>query len=249
VALRAVLRDSFYDSLSADNRLLTLSRPVAGASVWLRAQRLKARLGPVGVERLDGIVVINLGDRRDRLRGFEKEMRRLGISDYTRFEAIRDTPGILGCTRSHAESLRQVVQSGWACALICEDDARFRVSRRELDVLVDAFLADSNAEVACLAYHHCEPPSRYNTLFVRAPRDTRTASCYLVKASIVPDLLALFDGGARELAGGEDRSVHGVDRVWSQLIVSRVFLLPIRRAAAQAANYSDIENKFVSYGV
>ena len=32
---------------------------------------------------------------------------------------------------------------------ICEDDARFRVSRKELDVLVDAFIDDSTAEVAC----------------------------------------------------------------------------------------------------
>ena len=248
-ALRAVLRPGLYDSLTRDHRLLTLSSPLAGLCVQRRGLRLRGRRDLVGVDRLDAVIVINLADRPERLRGFEEEMARLGIPNYTRFEAIRDVPGILGCTRSHAECLRQMVESGWTCALFCEDDARFHVSRRELDVLVEAFLADPRAEVACLAYNHCEAPSWYNPLFVRAPRDTRSASCYLVKASIAPDLAALFTEGAEQLASGGDRSAFGIDRIWGRLIASRVFLLPIRRAAFQEPGYSDVESKFVSYGV
>jgi len=170
------------------------------------------------------------------------------ISDYERFDAIRDTPGILGCTRSHAECLIRMIRNGWDCVMICEDDARFRVSRADLDVLVESFLNDPQAEVACLAYNHCRPPKPYNPLFVRAPDDTRSAACYLVKSSIAPDLLALFEKGIRGLSRGGSRDVYGSDMIWRGLQQDRVFLLPIKRAVFQAAGFSDVEGKVVDYG-
>ena len=112
---------------------------------------------PTGAQRLDAILVINLARRGDRLAKFDAEMKRLKISSYTRFEAIEDEVGILGCTLSHAACVRQIVDRSLSCAMICEDDARFLVTREELDVLVEAFLDDDQAEVACLAYKNLQP--------------------------------------------------------------------------------------------
>jgi hypothetical protein len=237
-----------YDSLTADHRLLTVSRPLAAIALSRGVRQLRAKASPKGVERLDGIFVINLERRSDRLRQFQSGMRRLEIVEHTRFPAIEHEIGILGCNRSHAACLRAVVDNGSSCVMICEDDAEFVVTREELDVLVEAFLEDRRAEVACLAYHHLRPPTRHNMLYLRAPEDTRTAACYLVKRSIAAELAAVFEEGAKGLANGGDRMVYSLDTVWSGLQRSRVFLIPIKRAARQTAGYSDIEGAFVDYG-
>ena len=233
---------------TGDHRLITLSLPLARAVLARRVRQLRRKSPPKGVQRLDAVFVINLARRTDRLTRFEAEMQSLKVDGYLRFEAIEDDFGILGCTRSHAGVLRSMLGRSWSCIMICEDDAEFLVSRDELDVLVDAFLDDDDAEVACLAYHHLRRPARHNALFVRAPEPTTTAACYLVKRSIAADLLNCYDTGARELANGGDRMVFGNDAIWSRLQRTRVFLIPIKRAVRQASGYSDVERAVVDYG-
>jgi hypothetical protein len=173
-------------------------------------------------------------------------MAKLGISDYVRFEAIDDESGILGCTRSHAAVMKQMVESELSCLLVCEDDARFEVTRDQLDALVEAFLNDRTAEVACLAYWH-RSAERHNLLYLRTRRSFTTA-CYLVKGSIAPDLMVAWDNGARELAAGGDRELHGLDHAWRPLQEIRVFLVAVIRAVHQQPGYSDIWQQDVRPG-
>src|SRR5690242_10821177 len=108
--------------------------------------------GPRGVARVDGIRVINLRSRPDRLKDALAELRRLGIDRVERFDAVAHENRALGCSLSHAGCLQQMLDRGWDSMLVCEDDAQFLLDRRRLDVLIDAFLDDPEAEVACLAY-------------------------------------------------------------------------------------------------
>jgi hypothetical protein len=245
---RQALPEKVYLRFTRDHRRLTLSLPFAKIALVLGRLRFRWKSSPKGIERLDGIIVINLGTRPDRLSGFAREMERLRLTNYSRFEAISDKSGILGCTKSHAECVRQMLERSDRCIMICEDDARFLVSREQLDVLVDAFLDDPRAEVACLAYRHLCPPKPHNLLFLRAPGETHTTACYLVKSSIADDVLAVFEDGIEKLAMGGDRAFYGLDVIWARLQRSRVFLIPIKRAVYQADGYSDIEEQFVSYG-
>lgn len=199
-----------------------------------------------GVARLDAVIVINLASRTDRLAGFTAEIRRLGIERVVRFDAIRHENGNIGCTRSHAACARMMIDRGWEAVMVCEDDARFIADRPELDVLVNAFLDDPVAEVACLAYRHLFS-ERHNPLFLRT-RQTVTAACYLVKASIVGDLLAAWEEGIEQMERGGDRMRFNVDTAWLPLQYERVFVIPARRVAIQATSYSDIEMRVVSYG-
>jgi GR25 family glycosyltransferase involved in LPS biosynthesis len=189
------------------------------------------------------VLVINLASRPERLSAFEAEMRRLAVDDFVRFDAIFNESGIQGCTLSHAAVLREMGESGWDTAMICEDDARFSVDREELDVLIDAFLDDDQAEVACLAYWHREVYP-HSLLYLRTTRSFTTA-CYLIKASIAIDLAAVWEEAARMLAEGGDREVYGLDHVWNGLQRTRVFLIPIVRAARQEPGYSDIWQEYV----
>jgi hypothetical protein len=198
-----------------------------------------------GVSRLDAVVVINLAHRPDRLADFMDEMRRLRIAEVRRFEAIEHASGSIGCSLSHIACLQTMVHEGWNAAMICEDDASFLASRGELDILTNEFLDDPEAEIACLAYNH-RSSAAYSSLFLRA-LETANSACYLLKASIAPDLLTVRQKGVQEMERGGDRMRFGNDRAWLPLQRERVFLIPIRRAVVQAPSYSDIEKQFVRY--
>lgn len=238
---------STYETLRKPHlRRVLVRTPLARATLAAGAARVRRRRAEglrVGVARLDDVRVINLEARAQRLAGFRAEMRRLQITGVDRFEAIVDSSGIRGCTLSHAAVMREMALRDQNCIMVCEDDARFALGRDQLDVLIDAFLDDEDAEVACLAYWHRTALPR-NRLYMRTTRSFTTA-CYLVKSSIAADLEAAWEEGARELAAGGDREVYGLDHMWSRLQQTRVFLIPIVRAVRQAPGYSDIWEEYV----
>jgi Glycosyltransferase family 25 (LPS biosynthesis protein) len=209
-----------------------------------RVRALKDDAVPVGVDRLPSITVINLATRPERLSSFTREMDRLGIKAFRRLEGIPNPNGAIGCASSHAHIVREVIDRSLPSAMICEDDVRFLISRDELDVLVEAFLDDDQAEIACLEFN-AQKTRHYSSLYLRAT-ETQNAGCYLVKATIANDLLGLVDEGIDAMARGGDPLVHSIDVVWKKLQKTRVFLVPIERVAYQEASYSDIEHRFVS---
>jgi Glycosyltransferase family 25 (LPS biosynthesis protein) len=224
----------------------TIHRPLAGYAIARRAERIRALRAHgvrVGVDRLPAVSVINLSARPDRLSSFMNEMESLGIENVRRFEAIQDPFGAIGCTRSHACLAREMIDSAWPAAMICEDDLRFHVSREKLDVLVDAFLDDERAEVACLEFN-AQKTRRYSRLFLRA-LETQNAGCYLIKATIAEELRLAFEDGISAMRAGGDPLLYNIDIVWKRLQKSRVFLVPIKRIAYQEPGYSDIERRWV----
>jgi glycosyl transferase family 25 len=222
--------------------LFSGQRPSARLLLHLRS-RYGRPTRPFGIERLPAIMFINLERRADRLEAFTREASRLQLNRIDRFEAIDDPNGALGCSLSHAGCLRRMIERGWEAVMICEDDVVFTLDRDELDVLVDAFLADERAEVACFAHYH-QRVVPHSALFLRA-LSTQTMACYLVKSTIAQDLLAVIEDGIEGLRSGGSPLVYCCDMVWKQLQTSRVFVVPIVRAARQAPGFSDLENKIM----
>ena len=80
-------------------------------------------------EYFDKIFVINLARRLDRWTHVEREMDKLGITEYERFEAY-DRPidhhgnpnGNMGCTSSHRALYEIIAYNKWPRVLIFEDD-------------------------------------------------------------------------------------------------------------------------------
>jgi hypothetical protein len=218
--------------------------PLARAVMAIRRFRVRARrraAEPTGLDRLDAVIFINLARRPDRRAAFEAEVERLGIRGVTRLEAIEHPIAMLGCTLSHIASVGRMLEHGWEAIMVCEDDVRFALDREELDVLVDAFLDDPAADVACLAYKEkvTEP---YSSLFLRATYALTTA-CYVVKASIAPDIVRAWEESLD--TRDDEGKAFGTDYVWKGLQETRRFLIPIERAAYQEPGYSDILGRSV----
>jgi glycosyl transferase, family 25 len=232
-----------------ENRLFTTRLPVARAALAYGSLRLACGppRRPFGMARLSRVCVINLADRSDRLAAFNLEAKRLGLEDIERVEGVKHENGALGCAQAHALCVQEQLNRSWSSMMVCEDDAAFLLPRRHLDVLIDRFLDDTQAEVACLAYFH-QRVRPYSSLFLRA-LETQTTTCYIVKASIAPELLAILEEGVCQLTRGGDPFRYCADQAWKSLQQDHVFVVPIRRAAYQRAGYSDIERRDVDYGV
>jgi GR25 family glycosyltransferase involved in LPS biosynthesis len=190
-------------------------------------------------------MVINLAARTDRLTAFAQEMEKLGIEDAQRFDAVSDENAALGCSLSHVGCIQQMVECGWQSVMVCEDDVGFRVSRRELDVLVDQFLDDADADVACLAYF-VRRSRPHNALYLRGTV-IQTAACYLVKRRVAEELIDIWLAGIEQLRRGGSRNRYILDKAWVPLQSKRVFLVPVVRAAGQRESYSDLQGRVVSY--
>jgi hypothetical protein len=137
--------------------------------------------------------------------------------------------------------------------MIVEDDAEFMVSRNELDKYINAFI-DSQAYGMCLGYfiHDVKP---FNELFMRS-NHVATTSCYLVKMSIIPELIKCFkesEYGLLQIEKNklninskefrEEYNKYAIDQLWKKLHTEYLFIIPKIKCVEQYANYSDIEKR------
>jgi GR25 family glycosyltransferase involved in LPS biosynthesis len=76
------------------------------------------------------ILVINLKERTDRWNQISKQLDSLGLS-YERVEAIRKTPGWMGCTLSFDRCYRIAKQRRYPWVLILEDDCMIQPGGKE----------------------------------------------------------------------------------------------------------------------
>lgn len=194
------------------------------------------------------IRVINLESRADRLRETEAELVRMGITRWSRFSAVKDSHGALGCALSHSQLMEQV-QGLEPAVMVCEDDIEFLVSPAELRALVNEFLANPALDVLCLAFH-LRLPARAISSRLAITADTATAACYVVKSRALPMLRDSFIEATELIRAGKPMGIAAIDRHWRKLQRNQlVFALPRERAVRQRASFSDIEGQDVFYGV
>jgi len=194
------------------------------------------------------IYVINLESRPDRLRETEAELAKMGIARWSRFDAVKDSNGALGCARSHAR-LAERVQDSEPAVMVCEDDVEFLVSPENLRALVTEFLGNPALDVLCLAYNlRFKPHTISPNLAVTA--DTATAACYVVKTASIDTLKDSFSEAARLIQEGKPIGLVAIDQYWKKLQRRKlVFAVPQKRAVRQRPSFSDIEGHDVFYGV
>ena len=66
--------------------------------------------------------MINLSNRNDRWKEIQESFQ--GWPPLQRLEAIRHSPGWMGCNKSHIKALQTAKQNSWPWVLVLEDDAQ-----------------------------------------------------------------------------------------------------------------------------
>lgn len=199
------------------------------------------------LEKLD-IFYINLEHRQDRDKEIIEEFNSLGHNNYTRFNAIRNTNGALGCALSHKTILGNWEANDSSLLMVCEDDLKFIGNLEELEDLMSKFINDKHLDILCLSHNHFNEVS-YNKFF-NLTSDTQTTSCYIVKPHMKEVLLDNFNLSVKLLEVGIDHQYSvAIDQVWKVLQKKYNFVIPKKRFAHQRESFSDIENRVVDYKV
>jgi len=157
-----------------------------------------------------------------------------------RFSAIEETPGYVGCTKSHIAILKMALENKWKNVLVLEDDIawnNFEEGYARLETL-----ASSNYD--CILLGATGVVYYPDTLrLVKA----QTTTAYLINAHYIPTLLDNFEEGLVELLKTNDRDSYALDMYWKSIQSRDIWFVIVPSLLYQTPGYSDIENAEVSY--
>lgn len=190
---------------------------------------------------------INLEERADRRKHVEKELKKILINNPTRIDAIKDTPGIVGCLKSHIKALESfMVDTDDPFVAIFEDDVVFKspditikcvrnvADDEDWDVLL---LGGMNVGNSCEKYKD-----------LPAVRVQACMSCvaYIVRRTFVPTLLTFWKNfliEVEEKMAVASNKIHieevSLDRAWFQLQQKHIFILLVPLCVTQLIDFSD----------
>lgn len=159
---------------------------------------------PIGTERVDGVVYINLEGRDDRKELITKEMELMKLPS----EKINKVSGIYipknghkGCVQAHILALQLAKMNKWNTTFILEDDAELTFSpedfQKKIDEMFEYFESDdfkkkyTNWDVIllCPTYTKTEDTSNNN---IKILKHGSTSSGYLINNHYIDILLDLF---------------------------------------------------------
>lgn len=144
---------------------------------------------------LDKVVYINLADRTDRREMIENELfSHIPREKVIRLNAIRDTPGHVGCSQSHIKALEMAIQEGWRNVLIVEDDAMFNKYEKGYPCIERLIHEHPDFDVISLGNTASQFDRATNRLY-----SGQTTTAYLVNQHYYPRLLANYKEGLSKL--------------------------------------------------
>ena len=91
---------------------------------------------------IDKIYYINLKHRKDRKEHIENQIKKFidpKLSITTRFNAIANKNGCIGCSESHLAVIEECIQNNYNNVLIFEDDFEFIIDKYEFKNYLDIF--------------------------------------------------------------------------------------------------------------
>lgn len=187
-------------------------------------------------------IYINLANRTDRKKEMEDEFQRMGITTFERLNAIKRTPGALGCSLSQVEALKKGIQSGAAHIAVFEDDFQFLVTPQKYADLLQA-LCHIDYDVVMLdplpAPGHVAPTT--HPLLKRLTKSCNTGG-YIVNQKYAPTLLKNFILGSQLLPLFFMPEFH-VDIFKHMLERRDKWFCYHEKFGRQRLSYSDIEQK------
>ena len=203
---------------------------------------------------VDVIFYINLANRTDRKQHFLEQISALtsDISKIVRIEAVYDSMGALGCTKSHIKALEAFMANpAWKTCIVFEDDFTFYDSSQTNNnsLLHNFFINYTDWDMLLLSSN--QRHLRNQTLNTPVPRiqkveSSQTTSGYLTHKDVAQKIIDNFKESAELLAKSGNKRLHALDMYWEKLGLVRYAFTP--NMGYQYACISDVENRFVEYG-
>ena len=197
---------------------------------------------------------INLEESKDRLQNIKKELNKIDYPDnrIVRIDAIKKTDGSFGCGLSHIKALKKGLETDEEFFIILEDDFKFNPKGKDNILgLINKGLEAPNWNMILLA---CNGGGQKYSKYLKNNVDCQTTSGYIIKKSYAPLLLKHWEDimeskGANNFNRNSGAYKHTcIDISWKRLQDDTWFITnPI--LGSQRAGFSNIENKYLFYGV
>jgi GR25 family glycosyltransferase involved in LPS biosynthesis len=197
------------------------------------------------------IIYINLEKRTDRHALFLLEMNKLNIApnhpNLTRFNAIYNTRGEVGCTLSHIKCLENALKCNYEYVCIMEDDIEFVNPNLFLSNLNKFFTNETvDWDMLLLAGNNMLPYHIENDYSIRV-FNCLTTTGYIVKKNYIQTLIDNFKSGVVKLMREPDNRDYRIDKHWLNLQRRDRWFLLIPPTAIQREGHSDIEGRHTNF--
>ena len=195
------------------------------------------------------IFYINLEHRIDRKLHVEEQLTKVGLTNFTRFNAIKMANGALGCSMSHLKCIQLAKENNLPYVLIVEDDIEFLEPNTFINQANKFFNSIDKWDVLLLAGTNIPPYIKIdnNDSCIKV-KTCQTTTGYLVSSNYYDKLITNYKMGITHLVRRPtQRHLYAIDRFWFALQRVDNWYLLIPLTVVQREDYSDIEQKNTNY--
>lgn len=196
------------------------------------------------INKLKNTYIINLDYRIDRRYKSQNEVKKLS-SKINIFNAIKDSRGAIGCTKSHIEILKYAIDLDLEYVFICEDDIKILNDRYVL-FGVNEIMTNFDWDVIIVSGVSRNEIKTHNK-FINKVTDCQTTTSYIVNKKYMKKLLNNFTEGLENLIKTNNKSLYAIDIYWKLLQKIDNWYCINKKYVYQHSDLSDIENKYVNY--
>jgi len=189
---------------------------------------------------IDKVIYINLEERVDRKESITKQLKYFPDDKVIRFNAIKESPGYLGCSKSHIGALEMAIQNNWKNVLIVEDDMVWKNFDKGYNLLEK--LVKNPYDVILLG----APNPEHNKDTLKLIKG-QTCTAYLVNKHYYQILLNNFKEGLNNLITTHIYDKYAIDQYWKNLQNIHTWYVVEPPLCIQKEDYSNIHNMIVNY--
>ena len=195
---------------------------------------------------IKNIFYINLDTRPDRKQHFENQMKMLGLN-ATRFNAIKNNCGAIGCSLSHLTLLKYAKENNLDHILIMEDDIMFLNPQVFIYNLNNVLTNHPDFDVLLIAGNNMGIYDRLDKFCIKITK-CQTTTGYLVKSHYYDKLIKNYEEGINNLIKNiKLMDYFAIDQYWNKLQLEDKWYLVTPLTVTQKPDYSDIEKRQINY--
>ena len=189
---------------------------------------------------------INLLSRTDRKNHVESELKKIGINNPTRFNAIKMENGAIGCSMSHLKCVELAKKSNFDYVFICEDDITF-LNPTLFMMQLQMFLSKHKSwDVILVAGNNMVPFEAVDNTCIKVS-NCQTTTGYIVKREYYDKLMENYKEGIQKQIKEPNVPEYKIDKYWFKLQKEDNWFLIIPLSIIQREDYSDIEKKKTNF--